>query len=122
MGFDPASTDPSKIKIFGNGGGMLPQPNNAPRPSDLEETSIFISGESDGTFDKGDFILFFAEGPYHVAFDIERNLFAYQSNLYSNKNFYFITVSTGKGKRVSELQSIPGDYPVISEFEDFVVS
>ncbi len=120
MGFDPSSTEPSKIRLFGNGGGMLPQPNNAARPTDLEENAIFISGGSDGSFDKGDFILFFAEGPDNVTFDIERNMFAYQSNLYSTTNYYFITVSSENGKRVSELPNLPGSHPVINEFEDFV--
>jgi len=120
MGFDPASTDPSKIRIFGNAGGMLPQAINATRPSDLEETAILVSGQADGSFDKNDYILFFAEGPDQVAFDIDRNVFAYQSNLYSNKNFYFVTASSDNGKRVGEVQSIPGNYPVIDEFEDYV--
>ncbi|MEJ7645141.1 MAG: type IX secretion system sortase PorU [Chryseolinea sp.] len=120
MGFDPASTDPSKIQMFGNAGGMLAQPNSAPRPVDLQETAIFISGQSDGSFDKNDYILFFAEGADDVAFDISRNVFSYQSNLYSNKNFYFITVSQQNGKRVAELQSVAGSYPVIDTFEDYV--
>ena len=65
MGFDPGS-DPRKIRIYGNAGGMLPQRNSEARPDDLSENSIFVSGEDDGVFDKDDYILFFAEGPDNV--------------------------------------------------------
>lgn len=119
MGFDMAS-DPRKIRIYGQGGGMLPQRNSDPRPKDLTENSIFVSGESDGVFDKGDYILFFAEGPAKVRYDIVRGIFNYESNLYSNKNFYFITVSQDNGKRVSVSENINGSFPVIQHFDDYV--
>jgi hypothetical protein len=57
MGFDLGS-DPRKIRIYGNDGGMLPQRNSEARPNDLSENSIFVSGENDGVFDKDDYILF----------------------------------------------------------------
>src|SRR5690606_13604567 len=62
-GVDIISIDPRKIGIFGYGGGMLPQSNSAPRPVDLPEMAIYVSGESDGRFDADDFIVFYAEGP-----------------------------------------------------------
>jgi hypothetical protein len=58
MGFDPSKTDPRKIKIYGNEGGMLPQANSAARPIDLTELAIQVQGESDGVFNAGDYILF----------------------------------------------------------------
>ena len=118
MGFDLAS-DPRKIRIYGQGGGMLPQRNSDPRPIDLTENSIFVSGEADGVFDKGDYILFFAEGPDKVHYDIARDIFNYESNLYSDKNFYFVTVSNDPGKRVLLAESIPGSFPVIQHFDDY---
>ena len=118
MGFDLTS-DPRKIRIYGQGGGMLPQRNSEPRPVDLSENPIFVSGEGDGVFDKGDFILFFAEGPDKVHYDVARDVFNYESNLYSEKNFYFITVSPDAGKRVSQLENIPGGYPAIQHFDDY---
>ncbi|MDH4088887.1 MAG: type IX secretion system sortase PorU [Cyclobacteriaceae bacterium] len=120
MGFDPSATDPRKIKIYGNEGGMLPQPNSTSRPVDLFENSILISGEGDGSFDKNDFILFYAKGPDRVQFDLQRNIFSYEHNLYSEKNFYFITLSADNGKRVLTSESIEGNFPVIEQFEDYV--
>jgi hypothetical protein len=119
MGFDPAS-DPRKIRIYGYGGGMLPQRNSEARPIDLVETSIFVSGEEDGVFDKDDYILFFAEGPYNVRYDLKRKIFSYQSNLYSVKNFYFVNVSQDSGKRVAASENIQGTFPLIQHFDDYV--
>src|SRR5688572_24001483 len=62
-GLDPSNVNPKKIRIFGQGGGMLPQPNAIDRPYDLVENAIFISGEGDGKFDNNDQVIFFAEGP-----------------------------------------------------------
>ncbi|HPM92539.1 MAG TPA: hypothetical protein PKZ74_06975, partial [Bacteroidales bacterium] len=35
MGFNPGQSDPRKISLFGNGNGMLPEPNSMDRPDDL---------------------------------------------------------------------------------------
>lgn len=119
MGFD-MTLDPRKIRIYGQGGGMLPQRNSDVRPVDLIENAIFVSGESDGVFDKGDYIIFFAEGPDKVSYDIARGIFSYESNLYSDKNFYFITVSPDAGKRVAASENIQGNFPIIQHFDDYV--
>lgn len=62
-GINPATLDPGKIRIFGNGGGMLPQKINTPRVKDLNEVAIKVIGEEDGIFNVNDFILFYANGP-----------------------------------------------------------
>jgi hypothetical protein len=119
MGFDPSGTDPRKIKIYGNAGGMLPQANSSPRPNGLTELSLFVDGESDGTFNSDDYILFYAQGPDKHYFNEDKGIFFYEKNLYSDKNYYFITVSDDNGKRIKTSPSIPGTFPVINQFENF---
>lgn len=121
MGFDPATVDPRQIAIYGNPGGMLPQENDAPRFSALQENAIYIEGEGDGVFDKNDYILFYAEGPDAVHYDAQHQVFAYQSNLYSKKNFYFITVATGsRPARIQTVESVAGNFPLVEQYDDFV--
>ena len=48
--------DPKNIKIYGNGGKLLPQLNSEFRYDDLQENSIFVAGEGDGNFDENDYI------------------------------------------------------------------
>lgn len=119
MGFDPAKTDPRKIKIFGNSGGMLPQANNISRPNDLIENAIYVKGESDGVFNSSDYILFYAQGADRSYFDTKRNIFFYEKNLFSDKNFYFITVSETSGKRTGTSADLGSAFPVISQYENF---
>jgi hypothetical protein len=120
MGFTPGNTDPRKIKIYSQPGGMLPQRNSAPRPVDLIENAIFIQGEADGIFNSQDYILFYGEGPDRVRYDETKNIFAYEKNLYAKSNFYFITVSDSPGKRIASADSPGSNFPVIREFDNYV--
>jgi len=80
-GINPSSINPKKIKLFGNGGGMLPQLNGAERPEDLTENALAVIGESDGSFNQEDFILFYGQGPDHIKVSDEGEL-VYQKNYY----------------------------------------
>jgi hypothetical protein len=121
MGVDPSKIDPRKIKIYGNPGGMLPQSNSAERISDLLQNAVYVEGESDGKFDKSDFILFFAEGPDKVRYDLNRGIYSYENNLYSDENFYFLTIGADNGKRVTQVQSSGTGFPSIRQFKDYIV-
>ena len=52
--------NPSNPRIFGNNPGQLSYYNDAPKPDDLKELSILTSTGSDGVFNDGDYLLFFA--------------------------------------------------------------
>ncbi|HET6544160.1 MAG TPA: hypothetical protein VFG46_26920, partial [Chryseolinea sp.] len=117
MGFD-TGIDPRRIQVFGNTGGMLPQTVSVSRPVDLTQNAIFVSGESDGSFDKGDYILFFAEGPDRIQYQVQREIFAYETNLYSKKNFYFVTVGDNEGKRVISKPNLEGNFPLVQQYDD----
>lgn len=118
-GVDPGSIDPKKIKIFTGQPGMLPQANSASRISDLQEIAIAVSGEEDGKFDAGDFIVFFGTGPDAYGLDPKTNFVKYSNNLFTDKNYYFLTIGTNAGKRAATTQSLQGSFPVINRFDDF---
>jgi hypothetical protein len=120
MGFETSKIDPRKIKVFGLSGGMLPQANAIQRPQDLIELAILSEGEADGKFDKNDFILFYGQGPDKSTFVPARNMFFVEKNLYSDKNFYFITVGDGNGKRIPSLPAGSGGV-LIDQYRDFIV-
>lgn len=118
-GINPAQIDPRNIRIYTGQVGMLPQSNSADRINDLAEVAISVVGEDDGIFNSGDYIMFYASGPDTHQYDTKSNFFSYQSNLYSTKNFYFLTISSSPGLRVSDVISPAGNFPVISQFDDF---
>ncbi len=119
MGIDPSKVDPKKIKIYGQGGGMLPQSNSQIRPVDLIENAIFVAGEDDNVFNSGDYILFYAEGADKAKFIPAKNIFEYEHNLYADKNYYFLTIGDSNGKRISVSENLSTPAPIVDEFNDF---
>ena len=118
LGIDAAGLDPRKIQMFGNGGGVLPQLVGAERYDDLTENPIFISGETDGSFDPGDYILFYAEGANVWTYDEESQAFNFQMNVYDTQNYYFLKIGNDNGLRIADRNSISGTYSS-SSFNDY---
>ena len=116
-GIDVNSIDPRKISIFGNGGGMLPQANSEPRVQDLIENAIFVSGQEDGRFDSNDVILFYGQGPHDYGFDETTQKFTYQKNLYSDTTYYFLTIGSTEGLRITNQSNVGGALPVITSYD-----
>ena len=59
IGVNVNSIDPRNIRLFGNGGRMIPYSNSVPYPLDVQENAIQFIGEGDGVFDNEDYILFY---------------------------------------------------------------
>jgi hypothetical protein len=105
LGINVGAINPKNIRIYGNGGGMLPENVNNFRYDDLQENAIFVSGEADGSFDSGDYILFYGESPHAWKYSSSDNKLDKFPHLYSDYNYYFITADLGEGKRISNLPS-----------------
>ncbi len=115
LGINTNSVDPRTIKIYGNGGRMLPLLNSENYPFDVVENAIKFVGEEDGSFDNGDYILFYGEGPTTYSQESQTNL-----NLYTDKTYYYVNVSSGNGKRIQAMPNIdaPTDI-IIDTFQDY---
>jgi len=98
-------SNPADVRIFGNGGGMLPVNNSDPQTDDLLENAVWFENGDDNTFNKGDYILFYGKGPNPLRYDPLTHRFDYEINLYSNYSCYFLTSDTGSGKTVKEESS-----------------
>jgi hypothetical protein len=102
IGLNTSNLNPKNIRIYGNGGRMLPELNSAFRYDDLEENAIQVVGESDGVFDNTDYILFYAQEAtgWTNTNSVTGLKFVADKNLYSDTSFYFINVDLGLGKRI----------------------
>ncbi len=105
-GIDANTVDPRTIKIYNNGGKMLPENVNESYPSDLEENAIKVVGEEDGKFDEGDYILFYGRGIDFWDYDATQRKIRRYFNLYSKQNYYFITSGGAQGKRIQDKPSL----------------
>lgn len=114
LGFNVSGIDPKKIKIYGNGGRMLPLSNGTYYPFDLTENAIQIIGESDGVFNDEDYILFYAEGVDTWSEESQTN-----NNLYDTKSYYYVTVQGNDGKRISNMVQPTGNSALnLNTFDD----
>ncbi|WP_242204936.1 type IX secretion system sortase PorU [Aestuariivivens insulae] len=115
LGVNVNNVDPRTIKVYGNGGRMIPYANGVAYPFDVEENAIKFEGEDDGVFNDEDYILFYAEGP--KLFDAQSNT---NINCYTDKTYYYINVSPGNGKRITPLLEPSGAVTMnIDTYEDY---
>jgi len=115
LGIDASAVDPKKIKIYGNGGKMLPLLNSSYYPPDLAENAIEIVGESDGIFNNEDYILFYAEGVDTWNNESQTNI-----NLYDTKSYYYVTAQGSDGKRIPNMAQPSGIGTLnLSTFDDY---
>lgn len=99
IGVNTSSISSSSLRIFGNGGAMLPESNLEIPIDDLSENGLWIVDGGDGILNGPDYILFFALGPDQWLKDSINQRFSHRKNLYTDKSFYFLTVG-GVGKRI----------------------
>lgn len=109
--------DPRTIKIYGNGGAMLPMPNDEPYPIDLTENAIEFVGENDGVFNDGDYILFYAEGPTG---NVDESRINTNINPYTNRSNYYVNFGGTYGRRI-ETTVQPTENPdfTVDTFQDY---
>lgn len=114
LGITTNVIDPRRIKIYGNGGKMIPLANTISYPFDLEETPIEVLGENDGVFDNEDYILFYGQGT--DTWNTESKTF---NNLYEDQSYYYITTDGESGKRIQTLNQPSGNPTLsVSTFDD----
>ncbi len=115
LGINTNNVNPRQIKIYGNGGRMLPYQNAENYPFDVVENAVKFVGEEDGSFDNNDYILFYGEGPTTYSEESNTNL-----NLYTDKTYYYVNISSGNGKRIQSMPSINSAADIqISTFQDY---
>lgn len=97
-----------KLGVFGYGGGVLPENNSYSFFTDLPENSIeVIDQNGNKLLEDGDYILFYAAGPYRWDYNPSTNYFDHTSAFYSNVQYFFLSTSEGTQKRVGT-QSLSG--------------
>ena len=114
--------DAPNVRIFGFGGAVLDQNFMLPKIDDLPETAIWMEKGSDGVFNAGDYILFYAQDANHWTYDNSKSMFTHTVNTYSKYGYYFVTSDAGTGKKISdEINDIPASATInnVQEFTDY---
>ena len=106
LGVNVDGINPKEIRIYHNGGGVLPEKNAESRHDDLVEIPIYVSGETDGRFDKADYILFYGRGPVCWTYNAEQSAYEHVQNPYDDYAYAFVVTGLGNGKRIAEAPAI----------------
>lgn len=116
MGF----TNPGNIRIYGNSSGLLPISNTEESQDDLFSNDIFIEKGSDGIFNSGDYILFYAKGPDQWEYDEANDFYNLTKHIYSDYNFFFLTTNSGVAGEISSATTPSGIVTkTLTDFTDF---
>ena len=115
LGLNLANVNPDKIQLLGTEGGALRQIVGESRQADLLNIPVYFKGGNDGSFDGGDYILFYSEGPHRVEYNESENRLERKTNPYSFEKAYFIKIGSEDGARIQSINSLNnGDYAVTS--------
>ena len=115
--------DPSKVKIYGYGGWILPEDFNQPYIDDLPETAVYMNKGSDGVFNSGDYLLFYGRGTTKWTYNQTRSAYEHENNPYSTYGSYFMTESNTGPKEMETLRlsSVPSGAIRLTAFDDYAL-
>lgn len=103
-GLNLNGVNPATIQVFGSGGGRLPLVLDADydlHNRGMVENRIEVVGGNDNSFDPGDYILMYAEGPEKVEYDPVSGFLTMPGNPYTVYNHYILKIGADIGARVA---------------------
>ena len=117
LGIQGSSFPSVALRLFGNGGEMLPEACSGIVQDDLRENAVWIADGGDGVFSGNDYLLFYASGPHPWRKDSLSKRFLHEKNLFAEKSTYFLTIG-GNGRRIIPKPLISNPNMVISAFDE----
>ncbi|MEC7646141.1 MAG: type IX secretion system sortase PorU [Bacteroidota bacterium] len=121
LGVNVSNLQINAIKIYGNGGGMLPKLNSDFRHSDLVENAIKIYDfNNNGVFENNDYVLFYGVSPNVWNLNETTGLFEHTTHLFADEVNYFLTIdNNSNGKRIVQKDILQNSTKVITSYSAF---
>lgn len=98
------SVPSDKVGVFGFGAYALGFSTGIERPGDILEQPIKMVDGGDGTFDSGDYFLFYADGPDRIEYS--NGSFSRSRNTFDRYSYYFVSSTEGSGKRIETQEAV----------------
>lgn len=96
-----AGLNPAELRIYGYGGAMLNQDFRLTKIDDLPSVAFYMHKGSDGVFNNGDYVLFYAQGI--DSWEYTNKHFVHKRNPYSRYGYYFLTDNAGEQRLISTI-------------------
>jgi len=100
MGVDVSNLASDHLNLYGMAAGALDEVYDSAFAYDLQKMAILVDDSGDGTFDPGDFLLFYGQGPVIWSYNAGSNRFQHSTNPYDNKVYYFLRTDDNNPKRI----------------------
>jgi hypothetical protein len=110
MGVDVENLSSDKMNLYGMAAGAIKEDYSDDFVYDLQKMAILIDDSGDGTFDQGDYILFYGEGPVTWYYDPGMKSYRHNTNPYCNKVYYYLRTDDSDPKRI-EIQDTGSQTP-----------
>lgn len=114
-------SNPEEIRVFGNGGSMLQERFTNQYQDDLNEIPVYLHKGSDGIFNDGDYILFYATGPLTWSYDAVSKKFVHNKHGFTGSISYFLTAGPNGLKIHDAIIPQTPESITISSYSDFDV-
>lgn len=111
----------NSIKIYGNGGAMIPEKNDNPRIDDLAENPIAIYDGGDGVMHDEDYILFWGEGTTQIKYSVSPPFLIHETHHYDDQNYYFLTWNTQPGLRIQTVSPVANPNINVRSFDEILI-
>ena len=116
---DLGISNPANVRVYGNGGGLLPVMNQDSRHDDLLENAVYFEKGSDGVFNQGDYMLFYGQGPDIWTYDETKEFFDRSVHDFASSSYYYLTSDLGAGKQMQLASSPAGPASnTVTQFDD----
>ncbi|MDR0763362.1 MAG: type IX secretion system sortase PorU [Bacteroidales bacterium] len=123
-GLISAPVSSSNIALYGNRAGILSRINDSTLYDDLQPLPIEMHDDGDGTFNQGDYFIFYGQSPLLWEYtDDTLRPFKHQFNFYSNHTCYFVSASANETpKRIQNMATVTATPQItISSFTDYIL-
>lgn len=95
---------PEKVRVLGYGGNMLSENFTQHKWDDVPSVAFYMHKGSDGVFNSGDYILFYAQGP--IGWQYASGKWQHTRNPYSNYGYYFLSDSAGEQRLIATSEAL----------------
>ena len=102
---------PADVRVLGYGGQMLIENFTLAKWDDVPSVAFYMEKGTDGVFNSGDYILFYAQGT--TRWDAVDGTWRHTQNPYSRYGYYFISDSAGEQRFISTTTKIESSSDIV---------
>ncbi|MGB0838482.1 MAG: hypothetical protein ACPGXL_00005, partial [Chitinophagales bacterium] len=92
----------NQLRVYGNGGGLLPELSGTEKYDDLVENPVKIVDQNgNGNLDSDDYVLFYGQSPDRWKPVVNSDIFEHEKHVYTEYNAYFISLNIGESQKIT---------------------